>query len=169
MRIFNKISRVARNIGKYTSGFAILGMMIIIVIDVFMRNVFGKPMMGTYEIVQYFLMPLAVFPALGYAYWVGILPRLSEMISKAPAWFEKFNTILILCIDAFVFALLTYYGFLFAMAGLKDQMAIPIAGSLVPVWPVYFVIPIGFLFVLLEIILRFGGKVEEDEGGEIGL
>lgn len=169
MRILKKINHVMRHTGKYISGFAILGMMAIIVVDVFMRNVFGKPIAGTYEIVQYFLMPMAVFPALGYAYWVGVLPRLSELISKTPAWFEKFNRLLILCIDTLVFALLTYYGFLFAMSGMKDQMAVPIAGGLVSVWPVYFLVPIGFLLVLLEIILRFVKKVEDEEGGEVGL
>ena len=169
MRFIEKVSHVVRNSGKYISGFSILGMMLVIVIDVFMRNVFGKPITGTYEVIQYFLMPMAIFPALGYAYWAGVLPRLSELISKAPAWFEKFNRLLILLIDSVVFALLTFYGFLFAISGLKDQMAIPIGGDLVPVWPVYFLVPIGFLFVLLEIILRFDSKTEEEEGGEIGL
>lgn len=167
MGILEKINEGLRNIGKYISGFAILGMMFLIVADVFMRNVLGTPLTGTYEVVQYFLMPMAIFPALGYAYWSGVLPRLSELISKAPVWFEKFHRLLILVIDTFVFSLLTYFGFLFAMSGLKDHMAIPIAGSLVPVWPVYFLVPIGFLFVLMEIVLRFVRKPEE--GGEVGL
>lgn len=167
MKILEKVNEVFRNIGKYISGFAIIGMMIIIVIDVCMRNVFGIPVSGTYEIVQYFLMPIAIFPALGYAYWSGVLPRLSELISKSPAWFKEFNRILILIIDAFVFGMLAYFGFLFAIFGMKDAMAIPMAGSLIPVWPVYFLVPIGFLFVLLEVLLRFVQKPKE--GGEVGL
>lgn len=167
MKSLEKVNEVLRTIGKYMSGFAILAMMLIIVADVFMRNVFETPLAGTYEIVQYFLMPLAVFPALGYAYWSGVLPRLSELISKAPPWFEKFNRILILIIDAIVFGMLTYFGFIFAIFGMQDKMAIPMAGTLIPIWPIYFLVPIGFLFVLLEVLLRFVRKPEE--GGEIGL
>lgn len=168
MQVLEKINQVTRDVGKYISGIAILAMMFAIVIDVFMRNVFGKPIAGTYEVVQYFLMPLAIFPALGFVYWVGVLPRLTELISKSPAWFEKFNKYLILCIDAVVFALLTYYGFLFAIGGMTDQMAVPVAGGLIPVWPVYFLVPFAFLFVLLEVLTRFIRKTEVKEG-EIGL
>lgn len=167
MGLLEKVNRFFRNIGKYMSGVSILAMMMIIVLDVFMRNVFGKPLSGTYEIVQYFLMPLAVFPALGYAYWSGVLPRLSEVISKTGARFQQFHRLLILVIDVVVFTLLTYYGFLFAISGFQEEMSIPIAGNLVPVWPVYFLVPIGFLCVVLEIMLRFFRQPEQ--GGEIGI
>lgn len=168
MQVLEKINQITRDVGKYVSGFAILAMMFAIVIDVFMRNVFGIPIAGTYEVVQYFLMPLAVFPALSFVYWIGILPSLTELISKSPVWFKSFNKYLILCIDAGVFTLLTYYGFLFAMGGMADQMAVPIARSLIPVWPVYFLVPISFLFVLLEVLTRFVRKAEHKEG-DVGL
>lgn len=168
MDILEKVNIVLRNIGKYLSGIAIFLMMFLIVADVFMRNVFGNPLSGTYEIVQFFLMPMAIFPALGYVYWVGVLPRLSEIIAKSPQGFQKFNNLLILVIDLVVFALLTYYGFLFAMSGFESQMAVPLGGSLVSVWPVYFLVPVGFLFVLLEVILRFFRKPRVEEG-EVGI
>ncbi|PID20361.1 hypothetical protein CSV61_15330 [Sporosarcina sp. P3] len=168
MQVLEMINQVTRDVGKYISGFAILAMMIVIVIDVFMRNVFGIPIAGTYEFVQYFLMPLSIFPALSFVYWVGVLPSLTELISKSPIWFKNFNKYLILCVDTGVFGLLTYYSFLFAMSGMADQMAVPIARSLIPVWPVYFLVPIAFLFVLLEVLTRFIRKTKEKEG-DIGL
>ncbi|MGH2316733.1 TRAP transporter small permease [Planococcus sp. SE5232] len=168
MVILERINSIFRSAGKYFSGISIFLMMLIIVADVFMRNVFGSPISGTYEIVQFFLMPMAIFPALGYVYWVGVLPRLSEIIAKTPKAFQKFNDILILVIDLGVFTLLTYYGFLFAMSGFESQMAVPLGGSLVSVWPIYFLVPIGFLFVLLEVILRFFSKPRVEEG-EVGI
>jgi len=168
MNLLENLNSVFRNVGKYFSGISIFLMMFIIVADVFMRNVFGRPISGTYEIVQFFLMPMAIFPALGYVYWVGVLPRLSEIIAKSPKGFQKFNDILILIIDLIVFALLTYYGFLFAMSGFESQMAVPLGGALVSVWPIYFLVPIGFLFVLLEVVLRFFRKPRIEEG-EVGI
>lgn len=167
MNMLEKANGYFRNIGKYLSGFSILAMMFIIVLDVFMRNVLGRPLAGTYEIVQYFLMPIAIFPALGYAYWSGVLPRLSELISKMGNKFQQFHRFLILVIDLIVFSLLAYYGLLFAVSGFQESMAIPVAGKLVAVWPVYFLVPIGFLFVVLEIILRFFRQPEQ--GGEVGI
>jgi TRAP-type C4-dicarboxylate transport system permease small subunit len=161
MRTIRKVNEVVQNIGKYISGFAILVMMALILIDVFMRNIFGISLVGVYEIVASILMPLAVFPALGYAYWSGILPRLSEFILKMPNRFQKLNKQLIIIIDTVVFVLLTYYGILFAMKGLQDKMAVSISGTLVPVWPVYFLVPFGYIFVLLAIIPQYVPKSEE--------
>lgn len=168
MQLIEKVNGVIRNIGKYISGIAIILMMVIIVSDVFMRNVFGNPLSGTYEIVQFFLMPMAIFPALGYVYWVGVLPRLTEIIAKTPAGFRKANNLVILIIDLVLFSLLTYYGVLFAISGFQSQMAVPLGGSLVSVWPVYILVPLGFFSVLLEVILRFFRKPKVEEG-EVGV
>lgn len=51
---------------------------------------------------------------------------------------------------------------------MTDQMAVPIASGSIPVWPVYLLIPLAFLFVLLEVLTRFIRKAEVEEG-EIGL
>lgn len=49
-------------IGLIISGAAISLMMILIALDVLLRTVFQLPTVGSYEIAQYFLMPLAFFP-----------------------------------------------------------------------------------------------------------
>ncbi|MTD30983.1 TRAP transporter small permease [Planomicrobium sp. YIM 101495] len=168
MKTIEKISSIFRNVGKYISGIAILLMMLVIVADVFMRNIFGNPISGTYEIVQFFLMPIAVFPALGYVYWVGVLPRLSEIVAKAPKGFRNVNRLMILVIDLIVFVMLTYYSVLFAVSGFQNKMAIPVAGELISVWPIYFFVPLGFFFVVLEVLLRFFNKPEEHQE-EVGI
>lgn len=154
MKTIIKVNDFFRTFGVYISGLAIFAMMWIIVIDVLMRNIFNKPLVGTYEIVQYYLMPLAIFPALAFAYWSGVLPRLSELISKLPEGVQRFHRWLILLVELLVFTLMTYYGFLFALSGLQESMAIPVGGKLLLVWPVYFLVPIGFFFVLVEVIFR---------------
>ncbi|MCM3601690.1 TRAP transporter small permease [Robertmurraya korlensis] len=138
--------------GLILSGVAILAMMLLIVVDVAMRNLFNEPISGTYEMVQYFLMPLAIFPALAYTYQSGVLPKLSELAEKMPKKFQKFNKYLILVIEVFIFSLLTIYGLKFALSGIADRMAIPVSGNLLPVYPIYLFVPLGFLAVLWVVI-----------------
>ncbi|WP_249870742.1 TRAP transporter small permease [Oceanobacillus saliphilus] len=167
MKWIQKVNKVLRESGKYISGIAILLMMFALVTDVFMRNVFGIPLTGTYEIVQYILMPALVFPALGYVYWSGVLPRLTEIIAKTPKRFQKFNRSLINIIDIIIFLLLTYYSFIFAFSGFTSKMAVPVGGGLLPIWPIYFLVPLGFLFVLLEAIYTaLSGEKREEEVGK---
>jgi TRAP-type C4-dicarboxylate transport system permease small subunit len=152
MERVEKIHHSLKIIGVYTGGIATILMMIVIVSDVFLRNVFNSPVSGAYEVVQFYLMPLAIFPALAYTYSSGILPRLTELIEKAPR-IHNVTTYIILIIELIIFALLTVYGWKFAMAGVSDQMAVPVGGNLLPLYPLYFVVPIGFGLVLLEVVI----------------
>ncbi|MDE5412120.1 TRAP transporter small permease [Alkalihalobacterium chitinilyticum] len=154
--VFEKIVNINERlklIGVYTGGIAVVIMMFLIVADVFMRNIFTSPISGTYEIVQFFLMPMAIFPALAYTYSSGVLPRLGELVEKAPQSFQKISKWLIIIIEVVIFTLLTIYGWKFAMAGVGDQMAVAVGGKLTPVYPVYFLIPIGFGLIVLEVLL----------------
>lgn len=148
-----KINQWMLNIGMIVSGLAVFSMMMIIIVDVIMRNVFISPISGTYEIVQFFLMPLAIFPALAFTYQSGVLPRLTEMVEKMPVRLQNFNQVLITIIEIVIFTLLMWYGFKFALTGLADQMAIPVSRRLIPVYPIYFLVPLGFGSVLFEIFL----------------
>ncbi|WP_096199873.1 TRAP transporter small permease [Bacillus sp. FJAT-45350] len=161
-----KIHEVLKLIGVYISGISILGMMLLIVTDVFLRNVFTAPISGTYELVQFYFMPLAIFPALAYTYSSGILPRLGELIEKAPFRVQNTVTYILLFIEIVIFGLLMVYGWKFAMSGLSDKMAIPIGGSLLIHYPIYFLVPIGFGLVLVEVIITSCKRILKinDEG-----
>lgn len=161
MRVLTRVNQALRNVGKYVCGIAILMMMAITVVDVFMRNVIGISLSGGYDIIESFLMPIATFSALSYVYWCGVLPKLTELASKVPNWFEQLNKIVILFIDMVVFALMTSFGFLFALTGMTEEVAVSIAGELVPIWPVYFIVPIGFFLVFAEAVRKLFFNLSE--------
>ena len=162
-------------IGLVIAGIALIGMMLIIVADVFMRNSFDKPVNGTYEIVEYFLMPLMVLPALPYAYSSGILPRLGELSEKFKPSIKKATDYIIQAIEVFIFGLLTYYSFVFAIQGMEDGVAQSIGLAFIPLWPIYFFLPFAFGFVCLEAVIttvrmitnnpRNNPPVQPDSGG----
>lgn len=157
----NKMNQTIQTMGARISGLAILSMMVVIVLDVFLRNIFKMPIPGSYVIIESFLMPIAIFPALGYVYMMEVLPRLSEFVAKTPKWFQKYNRLLLIIMDIIIFSLLTYYTFKFFMNGYKDDMQIPVASHFIAIWPVYLFIPLGYLLVLLEVLVRF---IEEIRG-----
>lgn len=148
-----KIHHSLKLIGLYTSGVATIFMMLIIVADVFLRNVFNSPISGTYEIVQYYLMPFAIFPALAYTYSSGILPRLGELMEKAPQLLQNVATYMIVVIEMIIFALLAIYGGEFAKVAWQEKMSIPVSGNLLMHYPVYLLVPLGFGLLFFEVIL----------------
>lgn len=148
-----KIHELLKTIGIYISGLAVMAMMLLIVADVFLRNVFTLPISGTYEFVQFYLMPLAIFPALAYTYSSGILPRLGELVEKTSRSIQSTIWYVIIIIEIIIFTLLALYGWKFAMNGLSDKMAIPVGGMLLANYPIYFLVPIGFGLVMMESIL----------------
>lgn len=158
-----KIHHSLKVIGLYTSGVATIFMMLIIVADVFLRNVFNTPVSGTYEIVQYYLMPLAIFPAIAYTYSSGILPRLGELMEKAPQFLQNTAIYIIVVIEIIIFALLTIYGWEFAKVAWQEKMSIPVSGSLLMHYPVYLLVPLGFGLVFFEVILSTISKIVKRE------
>ncbi|NLI67564.1 MAG: TRAP transporter small permease [Bacilli bacterium] len=162
MQSIHKLNKILQESGKYISGVAIVIMMLIIVSDVVMRNFLHLSFPGSYEIIEKYLMPLAIFPALGYVYMSHVLPRLNEFIERRSQKFQKFNRLLLLLIDVVVFILLTYYTFLYALDSYQQGIAVPVATKFVPLWPIYFFVPLGYALVLFEVVVRFVDEVKPD-------
>ncbi|WP_203555973.1 TRAP transporter small permease [Bacillus sp. B15-48] len=140
-------------IGVLFGGISAVLMMLLIGADVFMRNILISPIPGTYEIVQFYLMPLAIFPALAYTYSSGILPKIDDLIVKFSNSIQTIMKFIIFLIEIIIFSLLTIYGWKLAMSGVSDQMAVTVGSILMPIYPVYFVVPIGFGLIVLEVFI----------------
>lgn len=153
VNVIEKVQEFLKKIGLYISNISILIMMVLIMVDVIIRNFFEIPFAGAYDLVESYLMPLTVFPAIAFAYSSGILPRLGELILKFPVKVQKVAEIIIDILELVIFALLTYYSYKFAMTGLADQMSIPFGGNLYPLYPIFFLLPFGFGLVVIEVIL----------------
>lgn len=136
--------------GALLSGLAIFGMMLFIVADVARRNVLGGSIPGSFEIAENYFMPLAIFPALGFVYASGVLPKMDLLMHRLPQRAQDLVVYLLLLIEVVIFAILIYYTWGFAMNGMERGEAFPAGGELYTLWPLYFIVPIGFGMVLLE-------------------
>ncbi|KZE38803.1 hypothetical protein AV656_07835 [Bhargavaea cecembensis] len=148
--------------GLLLSGTTIFFMMAFIVIDVVTRNLMGSSVFGSYEITQYFLMPLAFFPALAYAYGSGIMPKLEMLTNRLKPVMRRNIAILMMGIELVLFSLLTFYGWQYALSGTREQLGFSMKGGIVTYYPILYFIPLGFLLLSIEILFliikSFGQK-----------
>ncbi|MBM7633199.1 TRAP transporter small permease [Geomicrobium sediminis] len=138
-------------VGLIISGAAISLMMILIALDVLLRTVFQLPTVGSYEIAQYFLMPLAFFPGLAYVYSSGIMPRLEMLVQKFKDRQQYIISIALVSLELILFLMLTIFAFQYAWVGFVEGVAFSMKGAVIPYYPVLFVIPAGFLLLTIEI------------------
>ena len=86
MTAIKKIEKVVSKIAEFASYVSFIGivvMMLFIAVDVFMRKVFSKGILGSYEIVQYMLM-IAVFASFGFTQVKKMHVRVTLFTGKLP-------------------------------------------------------------------------------------
>lgn len=137
-------------VGALISGIAIFGMMLLIVADVISRNFLGGSIAGSFEIVQNYFMPLAVFPALAYVYGSGVLPKMDLAMHRFPQVIQDAVVYLLLLVELVLFAMLAYYTWDFAISGMDRGTEFVAGGDLYPLWPLFFMVPVSFALVFVE-------------------
>ena len=148
--------------GALVSGISIFGMMLFIVADVVSRNFLSGSISGSFEIAQNYFMPLSVFPALGYVYASGILPKMDLLMPKVKRGLQDAVVYFLLVLELVIFALLTYYTFVYAISGLERSVAFPAGGTLYPLWPLFFLVPFGFTLVIIETLFVLVNNILSD-------
>lgn len=139
-------------VGAMLSGLAVFGLMCFIVADVVSRNFLGGSISGSFEIAQNYFMPLAVFPAMAYVYGTGVLPKMDLLMHRFPVAAQNAVVHLLLLLELVVFAVLTYYTWIFAVDGMDRGVSFPAGGDLYTLWPLFFLVPLGFVMVLVETV-----------------
>ncbi|WP_053362648.1 TRAP transporter small permease [Bacillus sp. FJAT-27251] len=138
--------------GLILSGSTIFIMMLLIVGDVALRNLVNASLLGSYEITQYFLMPLAFFPGLAYAYSSGIMPRVEMMVVKLKNKFRRNIFLALLIFEFILFLMLTFYGFQYALIGTQESLGFSMKGTIITYYPILYFVPLGFLLLSIEIL-----------------
>jgi TRAP-type C4-dicarboxylate transport system permease small subunit len=158
-----KVFGYIKLMGAVISGMAIFAMMSLIVADVVSRNFLGGSIAGSFEIVQNYFMPLAVFPALAYVYGSGVLPKMDFAMLKLTQAVQDVVVYLLLLVELVLFALLAYYTWEFAVSGMDRGTEFVAGGELYLLWPLFFVVPVSFALVLLETLFVVVNNVLGDK------
>ncbi|WP_174727411.1 TRAP transporter small permease [Mesobacillus harenae] len=141
-----------KKLGVFLSGIAMFGMIILITLDVLSRNLLSSSIPGSYEFVQNYLMSLASFSIIIYAYSSGIMPRIPIVLEKLPLIIQKILHQTMLLFELIIVALITYYSFGYALTGTEKNFSFPAAGDLFPIYPFLYLVPLGFGCIFIEII-----------------
>lgn len=155
MTTFDKIYKIFGYIKRaclIISSIAIGAMILLITIDVVSRNFFSYGIPGSYEVTESILMPTAIFWALLVTYASGSIPRIDMLTAKFKGNMQLFVGIMLISIDIFIYALMTYYGWTRAEIALTQGASISAGGTLIGIELMFLFVPIGFLFVTIEAV-----------------
>lgn len=155
-KIFNYI----KIFGVVISGIAVLGMVFVISYDVFMRTVFSQSIRGGFEIIQNYFLPLIVFPSIAYVYGSGVLPKMDMLLEKLNMKLKRIIVYVLIALELFVLILIVQFSWEYAISGLEKKSAFPAGGSLYPLYPLFFIIPISFLLIIIENIFVIIRNIE---------
>ncbi|MEB1806982.1 MAG: TRAP transporter small permease [Bacillaceae bacterium] len=145
---------IIKNSGLVLAGIAVFLMMTFIVLDVLLRNVFSASFPGNYEIIQRYLMPLAVFPAIAITYSSGLMPKITMFVEKLPEKVQYIINLFLLFLEMFVMILIFYYSWKYAIQGLQSGVTFPAGGKMYPLYPVLFLVPLGFALLTIELVFN---------------
>jgi TRAP-type C4-dicarboxylate transport system permease small subunit len=123
-------------------------MVLLILVDVGMRNLFNRPLMSTYELVM-FLMVVVVFPALSYTQSEGNMVKIELVISRFPRKAQAFLEIGTSFLSLGLVLLMAWRNVVRSMELRHEHIVSPIL--YVPVYPFYLVVAFGL--VLLSLVL----------------
>ena len=118
--VFEKI----RKMGIMVAIISVFVMMLYITTDVIIRNFFPVNMVGTYEFTQAFLMPLIGFPAMPYAYQIGLLPRIVMVTDRAKPELKRILALLLPVIHGILFIAMGIFSTRYAVQSVADKITV---------------------------------------------
>lgn len=130
-----------------------------VAVDVLLRTVAGRPLVGTIEIVGLWWMPLVVFTALGYAEVRGdhiIVTFITDGMQGAASAIARATALVVSILILLPLAWFTWV----AAVGSFRVGEVTTGAVLLPVWPFKFLVPLGFavwsLVMVTELVDRRG-------------
>jgi len=141
---FNPTNSKFIRLGMYISGISILIMMMLTVVDVILKNFFSSSIPGAYVFSENYLMPLAVFLGLPYAFFTGIFPRLDILLKKFSKQKQLKIIITVLIIEVISYIIIVYYSFLYGIHGWTTNITFLAGINSIPLYPMFFLVTIGF-------------------------
>ena len=146
-----KTSRLTLLLG-YTSAVILFFMMVLTVIDVFLRYFFNHPLLGLQEITELMLVTF-VFFSLPYTLAHDDHIKVDFVLERLPITIQRFLNPLIQSLSVALLLAITVMGII---KGLQMKEANYISSILsIHVYPFYFVVSLGAFAMALEIILKF--------------
>jgi TRAP-type C4-dicarboxylate transport system permease small subunit len=157
-----KLLKGYETVSKYTAMIAVFIMMCLTFADASGRYIFKLPIVGAVEFTQSYLMVATVFFSMGYAYQKGAFIRVTIFLDHLPRRMK----IVVTYVNYFVQVFSFLYGVALVIATTYQAIRIFSTGMVIcttvqfPLWPAYFIIPIGLFLMSLLMLLDFFRQVK---------
>jgi TRAP-type C4-dicarboxylate transport system permease small subunit len=152
LKFLEKFEEILAVVG---GGICLILMTLMTVATVFGRYVVEADLIpGGYNVIEAVLMPLIVFWGLPMAYRNGSFPRLEFSFDRLGSKSLTVMRIVVITIEFAVYAVVLWYVAKFALLAFETGRQVQIGTKLWPAWPVYFMAPIAFVFMMTEMARR---------------
>ncbi|NWG02144.1 MAG: TRAP transporter small permease [Syntrophaceae bacterium] len=145
------IRRLCRRIFLIAGAGSMVVMVLLILCDVGMRNLFNRPLMSTYELVM-FLMVVVVFPALSYTQSEGNIVKIELVVSRFPKKAQAFLEMGVSFLSLGLVLLIAWRNAVRAVELRHEHLVSPILH--VPVYPFYLAVTLGMILVSLVLFVE---------------
>ena len=137
-------------------------MMILVSLDVALRNLFNKPIIGTLEITGEYLMVFIVYFAISYTHKHKEHVSVDLLENIIPKFLEKYFSIFTTFLSLVTFVLLGYYNFKQGLIYIERETTS--RGLLeYPLWPALMVISLGIISLCVRLIFDSIKIMKENE------
>ncbi len=143
---YEKIKIVFMRIGTI----ALFGMMFYITLDVLIRNLAPQALVGTYEVVSYYVMPLIILPSMCYALSSGVMPRIVVVVSRMPRRMQQIMGIILPVLDLTLCLMMFIFSTRYAITATHDKLSFIAGTASLPVWQMYYFAGMAYLMMCLE-------------------
>ncbi len=147
------LSRMASYIASVTVGV----IMMLTVTDVFMRYVFVRPLTGSTEMIEFFMviLILGIVPTAMANRHIRVDLFTGRLTPKGQAFFDAIT----LCMGSWLVIILGWRAFKASLFMIKNDVRSPTLD--VPIYPFYGIIAIGFIFLFFSMIVILIQKILE--------
>lgn len=149
-----------RLVVRISDGLALVGaigvvaMLVHITAYVVLRQFSHSPVPATVEIVSYYYMILITFLPIAWAERRGEMISIEIFAHLMTGRIGRINEIFVALVTSGVYAVLTYTTWLVAMREFSARSFVISLSVAIPVWPSYFVLPIGFALAAVVTLYR---------------
>lgn len=145
---------------KVAQGLALIGslgvlaLLVHVFVDVLTRNLIGRPIPATNEIVSHYYMVLIAFLPLA---WVErrramVTVELLDLLLTDTA--RRVSDVLVALLACAIYAVIAWVTWETALKNFAIGSFVDVLGYRVPIWPTYFLPPLGFVLAALVTLLR---------------
>jgi len=145
------MDRLEQGAGKLAQGLALIGsagillMLAHVGLDVLTRNLVGRPIPATNEIVSGYYMVLVAFLPLAWVERRGGMVSVEFIDFLLSAETKRRSDIFVCFYAALVYGVLAWVCWTTAMRAFRSGSFVETLGLAVPIWPSYFLLPLGFI------------------------